>query len=73
MKKMENFTFTFTLDNNKENGEESSTSFRKKDFKATSFTKTREEKQEERRRKILREQRQVSSINLVLDIIILQN
>ncbi|OUM62172.1 hypothetical protein PIROE2DRAFT_11622 [Piromyces sp. E2] len=58
---MENFTFTFTLDNNNENGEESSTSFRKKDFKATSFTKTREEKQEERRRKLLEEQRQKRS------------
>ena len=65
MKKMENFTFTFTLDNNKENGEESSTSFRKKDFKATSFTKIREEKQEERRRKILQEQRQVNTIIII--------
>jgi len=55
---MENFTFTFNLDN-KENNTENNTSFRKKDYKATSFTKTREEKQEERRKKILEEQRQV--------------
>jgi hypothetical protein len=54
---MENFTFTFNLDN-KENNTENNTSFRKKDYKATSFTKTREEKQEERRKKILEEQRQ---------------
>jgi len=57
MKKMENFTFTFSL-NNEGDGQQDSTSFRKKDFKATTFTKTREERQEERRRKILEEQRQ---------------
>jgi len=54
---MENFTFTFNLEN-KENGTTSNISFRKKDYKATSFTKTREEKQEERRKRILNEQKQ---------------